>query len=99
MMQGVCDARVETMAVWTALFGGKRVISSFDAVSIARPVQQANKYAAEMSHKRKYAAEMSHKRKHGESRLLSSWLHTDQAKAKTECLRHIHRTAICHYAK
>ena len=89
MMQGVCDARVETMAVWTALFGGKRVISSFDAVSIARPVQQANKYAAEMSHKRK----------HGESRLLSSWLHTDQAKAKTECLRHIHRTAICHYAK
>lgn len=79
MMQGVCEARVETMQVWSTLFGGQRVISSFDAVSLARPAQQG----------RKYAAELSHQRKHGESQLLSSWLHTDQAKAKTECLRHI----------
>lgn len=79
MMDGVCTARVETMAVWTALFGGRRVISSFDAVSLARPVQQANKYVSELSHQRK----------HGEPKLLSSWLHTDQAKCKSECLRHI----------
>ena len=79
LMQGVCEARVETMPMWMALFGGKRVISSFDAASFARPVQQGNKYKAELSHQRK----------HGEPQLLSSWLHTDQAKGKSECLRHV----------
>lgn len=79
LMQGVCEARVETMPVWMALFGGKPVISSFDAASFARPVQQANTYKAELSDQRK----------HGEPQLLSRWLHTDQAKEKSECLRHI----------
>lgn len=79
MWRGTCLARLETEAFWTALFGGKRCISSFDAVSVARPESQ----------RRTMLAELSNQKKLGESGRLSSWCHTDQAKGKPESLTHI----------
>ena len=76
---GTCLARLETRSFWEALFNGKRCISSFDATSVARPDSQ----------ERTYKSELKSMEKNGESVLLASWLHTDQAKFRTECLRHI----------
>ena len=79
LMKGTCEARLETEALWKKLFGGERCISSFDAISIARPKNQ----------ERTYKNELKNQKDNNESELLSSWLHTDQAKSKTNCLEHI----------
>ena len=76
---GTCMARLATWPVWKELFGGRDVISSFDAVSVCRPASQ----------ERTWKAELAHQVKTGEAELLASWCHTDQAKTKSQCLHHI----------
>lgn len=78
LMPGTCKARLKTWRVWNTLFG-ERTISSFDAVSVARPASQ----------ERTMRAEMKHMLESGEETLLSSWLHTDQAKGKPQCMEHV----------
>lgn len=78
LMEGTCLARLATKGVWEKLFKGKRVISSFDATAVCRPSSQS----------RAYSAEVRNQRAKRESVLLSSWCHTDQAKAKTQCAEH-----------
>ena len=79
LMTGTCESRLETLPFWESMFAGKRVISSFDAVAVCRPASQ----------QRTYNAELKNQQAKNESVLLSSWLHTDQAKCKTQCLEHI----------
>jgi hypothetical protein len=79
LWEGTCLARLETEETWWQLLGQERAISSFDAISVARPDSQ----------ERCYKAELRNQKEKGEGELLSSWLHTDQAKAKTQCLHHI----------
>ncbi len=79
LWEGVCQARLKTWTFWKAIFGNADIICSFDAVSIARPDSQ----------KRAWNKERVHQANSNESKLLASWAHTDQAKAKTQCLHHI----------
>tara|TARA_Y100000389_G_scaffold131817_1_gene129198 strand:- start:89 stop:1237 length:1149 start_codon:yes stop_codon:yes gene_type:complete len=79
LWEGTCLARLETEETWWQLLGQERVISSFDAIAVCRPDSQ----------ERCYKAELRNQKEKGEGELLSSWLHTDQAKAKTQCLHHI----------
>ena len=76
---GACLARLVTEPFWRELFGGRRVVSSFDAVTVARPDSQ----------ERTFKAELVNQKKLGEPKLVASWLHTDQAKGKPQCMEHI----------
>lgn len=79
LREGTCLARLATRGFWDALFQGKRTISSFDAIAVCRPDSQ----------KRAYNSEIKHQRDKEERTMLSSWLHTDQAKGKRQCMEHI----------
>ena len=75
LMEGTCLARLATKPAWEKLFAGKPIIASFDAISVCRPKSQ----------ERAYQFEVRNQRKKFERVMLSSWCHTDQAKAKTQC--------------
>lgn len=75
LMEGTCLARLATKPAWEKLFAGNRIIASFDAISVCRPKSQ----------QRAYDAEVRNQSKKSERVMLSSWCHTDQAKAKTQC--------------
>ena len=79
LWRGTCLARLETLKFWQELYGGQEVISSFDAISVCRVDSQ----------ERCYKTELANQAKLGEAQLLASWVHTDQAKAKSQCLHHI----------
>ena len=74
--RGVCKARLATLPTWEQdIFKGNRVISSFDAVAFARPASQQRTYKGNGFDK--------------DVPQVAEWLHTDQAKAKTQTMHHI----------
>ena len=79
LWHGVCGARLATEPAFTRLFGGKRAIFSFDAAAVIRPTSQ----------ERTFKREKKNQISKGEKVLLASWCHTDQAKAKQQCMEHI----------
>lgn len=74
LWRGTCMARLETVPLWTTLFQGAQPLLSFDALSVARPDSQDRTFKKES--------------KDEEFPNLASWLHTDQAKFKTQCMHH-----------
>jgi hypothetical protein len=64
---------LETVPFWKALFG-ERPLLSFDAISVAKPKTQAWTF--------KYG-------KDSQVPCVAEWLHTDQAKGKTQCMHHL----------
>ena len=74
LWRGVCEARLETVPVWEALFRGAPCIGSFDAFSFGKPTYQA------------YAAKHGREPEVPE---VANWLHTDQARGKPDLLHHI----------
>ena len=70
----VCMARLKCVEAFKELFLNSLLNSSFDAVGVARPECQDRAYKKEVNLNRLY----------GESELVSSWLHIDQANGKRE---------------
>jgi hypothetical protein len=73
LWRGTCEARIETAPFWQAFFGGQQPLLSFDAVSVCRPDSQAR--AAKNGKDKDVPA-------------VAEWLHTDQAKGKSQCMHH-----------
>ena len=75
LRKGVCAARLSTKPVFESIFAGRECISSFDAITFSTPAMQ----------QREFAREQKFQTDNSEPQLLSSWLHTDQAKTKPDC--------------
>lgn len=71
-----CLARLECVDTFKWLFGGKKVNSSADAISVAKPDKQARAY--------KTAVRLNSKFGEGDT-LVSPWLHMDQSNFKKDC--------------
>ena len=71
-----CLARLQCVDTFKWLFGGEKVNSSADAISVAKPDKQARAY--------KTAVRLNAKFNEGDT-LVSPWLHMDQSNFKKDC--------------
>ena len=73
LWRGTCQTRLETAPFWEKFFGGQQPLLSFDAIAVCRPDSQARAFKSG---------------KDKEVPVVAEWLHTDQAKGKSQCMHH-----------